>query len=165
MSRVSPPPPPAPPGSTAGATTWLPGGRGTSGVCVCLVDQSCPTLCHPLCYSPPGSSVHGILRQEHWSGLPCVPALGTWICSQPGYAGGESMALSWVWGRDPGPAVPYCLVTDHEVAVGWAHPISASVAARLSLGSQDANLVPCSARPCHPAMGAMTACGQIDGVQ
>ena len=23
--------------------------------------------------SPPGSSVHGILRKEHWSGLPCPP--------------------------------------------------------------------------------------------
>ena len=23
--------------------------------------------------SPPGSSVHGILRQEYWDGLPCPP--------------------------------------------------------------------------------------------
>ena len=69
-------------------------------------------------------------------------------------------------GKGPGPAVPtYCLVTDHEVAVGWAHPVSAGMAARPGLGSQDANLVPCSARPRHPAMGAMTAGGQIDGVQ
>ena len=28
-------------------------------VCVCLVTQSCPTLCNPLDCSPPGSSVHG----------------------------------------------------------------------------------------------------------
>ena len=29
-------------------------------LCVlCLVAQSCPTLCHPMYYSPPGSSVHG----------------------------------------------------------------------------------------------------------
>ena len=38
--------------------------------------QSCPTLC-PLCnpmdYSLPGSSVHGVLQQEYWSGLPCPP--------------------------------------------------------------------------------------------
>ena len=26
---------------------------------VCLVVQSCPTLCEPMGYSPPGSSVHG----------------------------------------------------------------------------------------------------------
>ena len=27
-----------------------------------LVAQSCPTLCDPMDYSPPGSSVHGISR-------------------------------------------------------------------------------------------------------
>ena len=32
--------------------------------------QSCPTLCDPKDGSPPGSPVPGILRQEHWSGLP-----------------------------------------------------------------------------------------------
>ena len=26
---------------------------------VCLVAQSCPTICHPVGYNPPGSSVHG----------------------------------------------------------------------------------------------------------
>ena len=35
-----------------------------------LVTQSCLTLCDPMDCSPPGSSVHGILRQEYWSGLP-----------------------------------------------------------------------------------------------
>ena len=29
--------------------------------------QSCPALCEPIDGSPPGSSVHGILRQEYWS--------------------------------------------------------------------------------------------------
>ena len=42
------------------------------------VAQSCLTLCDPVDYSPPGSSVHGILqaplsmefsRQEYWNGL------------------------------------------------------------------------------------------------
>ena len=28
-------------------------------MCVCLVTQSCPTLCNPMDCSPPGSSVHG----------------------------------------------------------------------------------------------------------
>ena len=32
--------------------------------------QSCLTLCDPIDGSPPGSPVPGILRQEHWSGLP-----------------------------------------------------------------------------------------------
>ena len=35
--------------------------------------QSCPALCDPVDGSPPGSPVPGILRQEHWSGLPCPP--------------------------------------------------------------------------------------------
>ena len=39
-------------------------------VCVCLVAQACLTLCSPVNCGPPGSSVHGILRQEYWSGLP-----------------------------------------------------------------------------------------------
>ena len=34
-----------------------------------LVTQSCLTLCNPVDYSPPGSSVHGI-QQEQWSGQP-----------------------------------------------------------------------------------------------
>ena len=29
---------------------------------LCLVTQSCLTLCNPMDYSPPGSSVHGILQ-------------------------------------------------------------------------------------------------------
>ena len=32
--------------------------------------QSCPTLCEPVDCSPPGFSLHGIPRQEYWSGLP-----------------------------------------------------------------------------------------------
>lgn len=76
------------------------------------------------------------------------------------------MALLWAWGRDPGPAVPAPrLVTDHGVAVDWAHPVSAGRAARPGPGSQDAGLAPGGAPPRHPAMGAVTACGQTEGVQ
>ena len=32
--------------------------------------QSCLTLCDPMDCSPPGSYVHGLSRQEYWSGLP-----------------------------------------------------------------------------------------------
>ena len=31
-------------------------------------------LCDPMDCSPPGSSLHGTLRQEHWSRLPCPPS-------------------------------------------------------------------------------------------
>ena len=34
------------------------------------VAQLCPTLFDPMDCSPPGSSVHGISRQEYWGGLP-----------------------------------------------------------------------------------------------
>ena len=34
--------------------------------------QSCPTLWDPMDCSPPGSSVHGIFRQEYWSGFPVL---------------------------------------------------------------------------------------------
>ena len=31
-------------------------------IVLCLVGQLCPNLCDPMDYSPPDSSVHGILR-------------------------------------------------------------------------------------------------------
>ena len=34
------------------------------------VTQSYPTLCDPMDCSLPGSSIHGISRQENWSGVP-----------------------------------------------------------------------------------------------
>ena len=42
-------------------------------ICVmCLVDQSCLTLCNPMDCSPPGSSVHGILQARilEWVAIP-----------------------------------------------------------------------------------------------
>ena len=47
-------------------------------VCVCVhvcvkLLQSCPTLCNPMECSLPGSSFHGILQAQYWSGLPCSP--------------------------------------------------------------------------------------------
>ena len=36
-----------------------------------LVAQSCLFVWDPVDYSSPGSSVHRILQQEYWSGLPC----------------------------------------------------------------------------------------------
>ena len=35
-------------------------------VCCVLVAQSHPAVCDPMDYSPPGSSVHGILQAEYW---------------------------------------------------------------------------------------------------
>ena len=43
--------------------------------CACMVHnaQSCPNLCDPVDCSLPGSTVHGIFCQEHWSELPFPP--------------------------------------------------------------------------------------------
>ena len=38
--------------------------------CCCLVDQSYLTLLDPMDWSLPGPSIHGIFREEYWSGLP-----------------------------------------------------------------------------------------------
>ena len=35
-----------------------------------LVVQPCQALCDPMAYNPPGCSVHGILQQGYWNGLP-----------------------------------------------------------------------------------------------
>ena len=61
-----------------------------SPLCVCDMSlQLCWTLCDPMYYSPPGSSVHGILQQEYWSGLPC-PSLGIFLIQ------GSNLCLLWL---------------------------------------------------------------------
>ena len=40
---------------------------------LCLVAQSCLTLCDPMNCSLPGSSVHGEFSRQYWSGLPYPP--------------------------------------------------------------------------------------------
>ena len=42
------------------------------------VTQLCLTLCNCVDCSPPGSSIHGISRQEYWSGLPFPSP--TYVC-------------------------------------------------------------------------------------
>ena len=62
-------------------------------VCVCLVAQSCPTLCNPMDCSPPGSSVYGILqaRTLKWVPIPfsrgsSQPRGRTWVsCMAVGF--------------------------------------------------------------------------------
>ena len=53
-----------------------------------LVTQLCQTLCSPMDCSPPGSSVHGILLQDHCSGL-LFPSPGVFL--NPGI---EPMSLA-----------------------------------------------------------------------
>ena len=44
-------------------------------LCLCLVGQSCLTLCNHMDCSLPGSSVHRNFRQEYWGGLPFPPPI------------------------------------------------------------------------------------------
>ena len=46
----------------SGGITWKLGVTYTHRVVLCWVSQSCPTLCDLVDWSPPGSSVHGILQ-------------------------------------------------------------------------------------------------------
>ena len=50
---------------------WSPDMRSHAWVCATLL-QSCPTLCDPMDYSPPGPSVHGILQARilEWVAIP-----------------------------------------------------------------------------------------------
>ena len=54
-------------------------------VCVCLVVQSCLTLCDPVNCSPPSSSVHGILQARilEWGAIP--------------FSRGSSQPKDWTW--------------------------------------------------------------------
>ena len=67
---------------------WDPPGKNTGVGCHFLlrcmkvksereVTQSCPTLSDPMDCSPPGSSIHGISRQEYWSGVPLPSPLAS----------------------------------------------------------------------------------------
>ena len=58
-----------------GRSVWM-----RCGYVLCLVAQSCPTVCDPTdCSLPVHGGLHVVLcpcgfsRQEHWSGLPCPP--------------------------------------------------------------------------------------------
>ena len=54
-------------------------------MCVCVVAQLCPTLCNPMNYSPPGSSVHGSLQAWilEWVAMPS--------------SRGSSQPINWTW--------------------------------------------------------------------
>ena len=66
---------------------------------VCMCTQSCPTLCYPICCSPPGSSVHRLLQAKllewvaisfsrgslwprDWTQVSCIFCIGRWVLYQ-----------------------------------------------------------------------------------
>ena len=60
-----------------------------SVICCCLVAKICLTLCNPMDYSPPGSSVHGISQVRILEGVAISSSRGS---SQPK----DQTHLSWV---------------------------------------------------------------------
>ena len=61
-------------------------------ICCCLATKLCPSLCHPMDYSPLGSSVHGVFQARIWEWVDiffsrfawlrdqtCVSCIGRWI--------------------------------------------------------------------------------------
>ena len=62
------------------STTWE--ALKLLSVCLCSVAQSCSILCDSMDYSPPGSSVHGILQAKILSNLPLL--LQGIDCPDPG---------------------------------------------------------------------------------
>ena len=57
-----------------------------------------PKRVRPLDCSPPGSSVHGILQGEHWSGLPCS---SPGDLPNPGIEPASLTSLQWQVGSLP----------------------------------------------------------------
>ena len=49
------------------------GGNSVCCAMLCLVTQSCPTLCDPVTVARQAPLSLGFSRQEYWSGLPCLP--------------------------------------------------------------------------------------------
>ena len=72
-----------------------------SRVCVCSVIQSSLTLCNCMDCSPPGFSVHGISKQEYWSGL-LFPSPGD--LPDPGIKPASLCLLHWQ--ADSSPLAP-----------------------------------------------------------
>ena len=71
------------------------------------VAQLCPTLCDSMDYSPPGSSVHGVLQKEYWNGLP-LPSPGD--LPDPGIKPGSLVLQAESLLSEP-PGKPHVLIT------------------------------------------------------
>ena len=95
---------------TAGSFfTTEPPGKPQASPCVCCVTQSCLTLCDPMDYSTPGSSVHrdSPARILEWVAMP-----SSRVSSQPrGQTQGSRIASRFftVWATREAQASPYSL--------------------------------------------------------
>ena len=67
----------------------------TSCLHMCVLPQSCPTLCNPVDCSLPGISIHGFPRQKYWSWL---PFLSPGDLPDPGIEAESSLSPAWASG-------------------------------------------------------------------
>ena len=105
-----------------------------------LVTQSCPTLYDLMDCSPPGSSVHGILQQEYWSGLsfpspgdlpdPGITSLVTQMVNNL-----PAMQETWVWSLGQEEPLEKGMAT-HSCILAWRIPWTERPAVLQSMGSQ-----------------------------
>ena len=95
---------------------------------VCLVAKSCPTLCNPIDYNLPGSSVHGISQQEYWRRLLIYMGCpGSTVVNDPLASAKDARDLGSIpgSGRSPGegnvnPLQYSCLGSLMERGAWWA---------------------------------------------
>ena len=99
-------------------------------ICCCLVAKLCQRFCHPTDCSPPGSSVHGISRQEYWSGLP-FPSPGDLPRRSH-----RSSGLIPGSGRSPGAGHGNPLMATHSSILAWRISWTEEPERLQSMGSQ-----------------------------
>ena len=83
--------------------------------CCCLVTQSCLTLCKPMDYTPPGSSVHGISQERILEGVAIFFSRGSsWPRDQTHVSCiGRQILYHWATREAP---ISYCYMVN---LFGW----------------------------------------------
>ena len=65
--------------------------------CACVCAQLCPTLCNPMDYSPPGSSVHGVSQARILQWFAIFFSRGSsWLRNRNCVSCGSSTG-NWIW--------------------------------------------------------------------
>ena len=83
---------------------------------VCLVAQSCPTLCESVDWNPPGSCPWEFSRQGYWNGLSCPPPADL---PNPGIEPRSPTLQVDSLPSEP-PGKPWNIFTDGESGVRWS---------------------------------------------
>ena len=105
-------------------------------IVLCAVTQLCLSLSDTMDYGSPDSSVHGVLRQEYWSGLPCSspgdlphPGIEPTSLGSPALAGGFFI-ISATWEALRGPECEQksllkrvCLMKQRDSGSRWLDSI------------------------------------------